>query len=236
MTWGSLVDCLVTSPEDFDNQFAVSEFDNFRTDVAKEWKAEALESGKNIITDDLLSEAKKAVSVLTEKHKFSASIIEKSQKQVVLLNKIKHPSVDKSVNVKALLDLAPEGADYLVDLKTTNDFTPSGFEKAIANFGYHVQAAHYLNSWNALNPNDQRSRFLIVWQDSKAPYEVAVTELPQVDISDGNDLFNFLLGKILRAAGKNYFPMKFEKPILLGRAGYSVFSEGQEIEGYTINE
>jgi exodeoxyribonuclease VIII len=33
----------------------------------------------------------------------------------------------------------------IVDLKTCQDASPSGFARACATFSYHVQAAHYLN-------------------------------------------------------------------------------------------
>lgn len=233
MAWGSLVDCLITTPEDFDAQFVVSPFDSYRTKEAREWKTEQEAKEMTIVTEELIAKAEKAVRVLTKTHKAAAEIIAKSQKQVMLVGKLKHPlSDDKFVNLKALLDLAPMGGDYLCDIKTTHDFTPSGFEKTIAKFGYHIQASHYLNLWNQLNPDDKRYRFKIIWQQAAAPYEVAVTELPESDIADGSDMFNYLLGKIVSAAKKNYWPMRFPKPILLGRAAFSTYQEEQEIEGY----
>jgi hypothetical protein len=231
MTWGSLVDCLITSPEDFDAQFSVSPFDSFRTKEAKEWKAAKIKSGVDIVTDDLIEQAKIAADVLKNIHPVSKEIIAKSKKQVVLMKRIKHPASENAINLKALLDFAPEGVDYLADLKTTADFSPSGFSKTIGKYGYHVQASHYLSMWNMLNPDDQRTRFKIVWQDSKPPYEVAVTEIPESDIADGADIFNYLLGKIIMAGDSDEWPMKFKKTVLLGRAMFSVYDEGQEIDG-----
>tara|TARA_R110000765_G_scaffold414795_1_gene515508 strand:- start:3169 stop:4044 length:876 start_codon:yes stop_codon:yes gene_type:complete len=233
MSWGSLVDCLVTSPDDFENQFVMSPFDSFRTKEAKQWKEDCTQ---DIVTVDMVAKAKGAAAILTGGHKVAAEIIERSQTQVVLLNKIQHPASEKTVNMKALLDFAPEGVDYLADLKTCHDFTANGFEKAIGNYGYHVQAAHYLSMWNMQHPDDQRDRFLIIWQDSAAPYEVAVTEIPGADIADGADLFNHLLGRIVRAADKDDWPMQYTKPILLGRAAYAAINEGIEMDGYsTVN-
>lgn len=233
--WGSLVDCLATAPDEYDDCFVISEFDSFRTKAAREWKEEMADSGKTVITKELLKDAQFACDVLTKKHKYAASLIEKSRSQVVLIDKIQHPSVSRPVNVKGLVDFVPEGEDFLIDLKTTSDFTPGGFEKAIAKFGYHVQAAHYLGMWNALHPDDQRHRFQIIWQSSSRPYEVAVTELPESDIADGADMFNHLLGKIVRAAEKDYWPMKFPKPVLLSRASFGTFADGLEIDGLTAS-
>lgn len=233
MAWGSLVDTIITAPEDLQTEFAISPFDSFRTKESRYWKAEMLANHKTIVDAELIAEAHKAVDVLTKKHKHSASIIEKSTTQVMLLNKIKHPNSDKPIQLKGLVDLAPEGEPFLVDLKTTADFSAGGFAKTIAKFGYHVQAAHYLGLWNMQHPNDQRDRFQIIWQDSKAPYEVAVTEIPAADIADGQDMFNHLLGKLVRAAEKNWWPMKYEKPILLGRAMFGHYTDEDEIDGHT---
>src|SRR6056300_1141800 len=40
MAWGSLVDTIITAPEDLHTEFSISPFDSFRTKEAREWKAE----------------------------------------------------------------------------------------------------------------------------------------------------------------------------------------------------
>ncbi len=233
MRWGSLVDCLVTSPEDFDSQFTMSEFDSYRTKEAREWKAQEEERGVSIIKTEDLANARKAAEILTSKFQPSAEIIERSASQVVMLNRVMTPHSDKPVGLKALADFVPEGTDYLADLKTTADFTATGFAKTIGKFGYHAQAAHYLQMHNLQNPDDQRDRFLIIWQQSSAPYEVAVTEIPKVDIMDGQMIFDHLLGRIIKAAESDYWAPLFPKPALLGRASFSVYDEEAEMEGHT---
>ena len=234
MTWGSMVDCILTCPpEEFDAQFISSPFDSFRTKDAREWKERMMDEGKTIITPEAHANANAAATVLKCKHKYAASIVEKSKTQVMLANKITHPASKRPVQLKGLVDFAPEGEPFLVDLKTTADFSAAGFQKATARFGYHVQAAHYLGLWNMQHPDDQRDRFQIIWQDSSAPYEVAVTEIPQTDIADGADMFNFLLGKIVNAAERDWWPMKYPKPVLLGRAMFGQFADEEEMEGLT---
>ena len=233
MTWGSLVDCIITSPEDFDEQFVTNPYDSFRTKAAKEWKDATLDSGKQIITPELLEQANAAVAVLTKKHKYAAAMIEKSASQVVLMQRVQHPASERTVGIKGLVDLAPEGEPFLMDLKTTRDFTAGGFAKTIAKFSYHIQGALYLQLWNATHPHDQRDRFQIMWQDSAAPYEVAITEIPATDLADGADMFNHLLGRIVRAAENEHWPMLFPKPVLLGRAAFGAYTDSDEVEGFT---
>jgi len=234
MTWGSMVDTILTCPvEEFNDQFIVNPYDSLRTKAAKDWKMEQDALKRTVVTEELIQEAHAAAKVLTSRHKYAAYLIERSKPQVLLMNRILHQSGNKA-GLKGLVDFAPEGKDYLVDLKTTRDFNASGFAKTVAKFGYHIQAAHYLGLWNLQNPDDQRTRFKIIWQDSASPYEVAVTELPQTDIADGATMFTFLLNKIIQATINDYWPMKFEgKSVLLGRAAFGAYADEEEINGLT---
>ncbi len=58
----------------------------------------------------------------------------------------------------------------IVDLKTCQDASPTGFAKAVANFGYQIQAAHYLAGTLA-------TRFIFVAVEKQAPYAIGVYEL-----------------------------------------------------------
>jgi exodeoxyribonuclease VIII len=61
----------------------------------------------------------------------------------------------------------------IVDLKTTEDASPAGFRKSIANFRYHVQAAWYLDGIERANGR-RPEQFLFVCVEKKAPHAVAV--------------------------------------------------------------
>lgn len=61
--------------------------------------------------------------------------------------------------------------DYIVDLKTTQDASPTGFAKSIMNFRYHVQEAHYTASTKL------PSKFYFIAVEKTAPYMVGVYQL-----------------------------------------------------------
>ncbi len=211
MQWGSLVDCLTTTPELVEEEIRISPFLSYRTKEAKEWRDEQLAVGKTIITQQQFDEGVKASEMLMQTNVQSAEIFDNSLKQVIIGAKI------SGVQFKGLVDLAPVGKDYLVDLKTTGmDFTLEGFSKAFANFGYHVQAGLYLALWNSTHPEDTRQRFKIVWQSSQPPYEVCVTELHRDEIAAGLKTALRLLGKLKHAAQEDHWPMlaENETPIL----------------------
>ena len=115
------------------------------------------------------------------------------------------------VKFKGLVDLAPEGEDFLADLKTCSDFSAEGFSKAVSNFGYHVQAGVYLALWNAMFPGDQRTRFKFIWQESEAPFETCVTELSQPDIEAGWLYASVLVQRLVDATASNRWPMAFDQ-------------------------
>lgn len=211
MQWGTLVDCLTTTPELAETELAFSEFENFRTKAAQEWRDKALADGKIIVTQESLAEARKAAKMLLETHRGSAEIFAASRSQVIVAARI------QGANVKGLIDLAPAGVDFLADLKTTSNFSLDGFARTTADFGYHVQAGLYLALWNSMFPNDQRSRFKLVWQDSAPPYEVAVTELATSEIEQGYEHAMHLISKVTDAARADAWPMDFEsrEPVIV---------------------
>jgi hypothetical protein len=62
--------------------------------------------------------------------------------------------------------------------------------RAVMNYGYDVQAAHYLDTWKAATGEERRFRF--VFQEKTAPYELCVVEL-------GSDSLTMARKKVARA-------------------------------------
>jgi len=211
MQWGTLIDCLTTTPELAETELAISEFESFRTKSAQEWRDQNLADGKIIVTPDQLAGGRQAARMLTHTCVRSARIFSHSRSQVVIAGRI------MGCNVKGLVDLAPVGEDFLVDLKTTSSFSIDGFARQTAAFGYHVQAGLYLHLWNAMFPSDQRTRFKFIWQDAGSPYEVAVTELHRDEIERGYEYALYQLQRLTDAARADHWPMAFDarEPLIM---------------------
>jgi exodeoxyribonuclease VIII len=58
----------------------------------------------------------------------------------------------------------------LADLKTTRDASPRGFGSAIANYGYAIQAAHYIAGCRSVGHEIENFVFLAV--EKEPPYAV----------------------------------------------------------------
>ena len=216
MAWGSLVDVLATTPDLEGSELAVSPYPDFRTKEAREWKEEQIALGMTIVDQETLAEGRKAARMLTHTCKAVAEIFAKSKTQVIVGGKI------NGIQVKGLVDLAPEGEDFLADLKTTSKFTPDGFNRDMADRGYFCQAALYLALWNSTFPNDQRTRFKLIWQDSSPPYEACVSEIPENEMQAGWEFIVKQLDKLAHATKNNEWPTAFSyKELLLTRPVWS---------------
>ena len=82
------------------------------------------------------------------------------------------------VDCKGRLDYVVD--DVIVDLKTTEDASPAAFARSIANYRYHVQAAHYLALASELGMDAKRFVFIAV--EKEAPYAIARYELDPADL------------------------------------------------------
>lgn len=80
-------------------------------------------------------------------------------------------------------DLLGHKTGTIVDLKTTLCASTTAFSRSIWQYGYHIQAAHYLAGAHALRlPYD---RFAFVAVEKAPPYAVALFELAMPAIADG---------------------------------------------------
>lgn len=87
---------------------------------------------------------------------------------------------ETGVPLKARPDLWV-GADTLVDIKTTDDATPEAFTRTVLNFGYHIQAAHYLAMTGA-------AEFVFVAVERTAPYAVGIYRLDSEWLQAGENM------------------------------------------------
>ena len=70
-------------------------------------------------------------------------------------------------------DWLTDDGSLIIDLKTTEDASPKGFEKSIAKWRYHVQAASYLNGIEQAT-GKRPDQFIFICVEKKAPFAVAV--------------------------------------------------------------
>jgi hypothetical protein len=70
-------------------------------------------------------------------------------------------------------DWLTDDGSLIVDLKTTEDASPAGFRKSIANWRYHIQSSWYLDGVQHATGN-RPDQFIFICVEKKAPHAVAV--------------------------------------------------------------
>lgn len=106
---------------------------------------------------------------------------------------------------KARLDWVPPGP-ALVDIKSCLDARKVEFDRVIWSRRYYVQAAYYLDLWNELNPDDQKTNFVFVAVEKFAPYNIQVHDLDPRDIDDGRREYQRNLALVMECKRTGLWP------------------------------
>lgn len=210
MAWGSLVDLMWLTPEDWDDHVVLipkdapkkptkTQIESPRpTAIALErinwWQAFDKKCfGKMAIPHSLKEEIDKAVSNLNA-HPLSQHIKSHSKAQVILEGESDklHPGPE-SIRAKAMMDLLPSGGTItvdgktveldscVVDLKQTNDIGPFGLRKAMRTFEYALKTKWYLKMLQAAG-DEKRVNSILIFQHSKPPYDIRVIQIDPTDL------------------------------------------------------
>jgi hypothetical protein len=183
--WGSMIDCLLTSPDKFDELFAVTPetYPDTKTGEPKPWtgaanfcKAWKEEQGdKKIIKAALRADADLAVKAIQENPDVS-ELIKVSRKQVFVIGFWKDPATKLEIPVRILIDLVPPAdhptmGKWLADFKTARNGDPAIWARVVDDNGYDIQAALYSDIYCAATKED-RTDWVYAVQENIAPFHV----------------------------------------------------------------
>lgn len=167
MALGSLAHCALLTPELMDSEYIVSPYADYRKKEAQDWKAANLESGKLIVSQDDYDKANDMADVIRACNEFPRVY----NPEVAVFGEI------EGVKIKGMIDIVPETGSALYDLKTISKIESlHDLQRKILDYGYHWQAALYLDLWNAAS-GESRDEFVFVFVETTAPYETAFVKL-----------------------------------------------------------
>lgn len=210
--WGSLVDCLAMSPDEFKKRFIVvpetyqnekgeeREW-NFNANVCKAWRR--ANAGKQEVKTGLLGDAQWAATLL-QKDEHIGPILKASRKQVMITGFYDDKETGLRIPLKCLIDLVPP-SDFLADLKTCTNAEKRAWARHVHQFGYHEQSARHLDLWNAAH-NDTRQEFRHYIQESFEPFEIGKRILDPGFISIGRDSYVRALKRYALCLKDNEWP------------------------------
>lgn len=101
-------------------------------------------------------------------------------------------------------DAVARGIGALNDVKSTKDASPHRFPGAIYQYGYHIQAAHYLRGAKALGI--EADTFAIVAVEKEPPFAVAVYQLAGAALYDGERELRVLLERWAECEASGQWP------------------------------
>lgn len=202
---GSAADVAILSPSEFERRYVrMPEFDA-RTKAGKAIRDEFVANHPletHLRADEWAATIKMRDSVLA--HPEAARILASCEgmRQVP----IRWTDEATGLACKALFDgigSTPDGYPINVSLKTARDPSPEGFARAIANFGYHVQDAHYHDGLAAfLRSMDSeaqiRTIYIVVGNSEASGYETFVYEHDDSSVAAGARLVRRGLAEIAR--------------------------------------
>lgn len=150
---------------------------NYLTKAAKQARDDAREAGEIPLLAHEVAEID-AMATALRAHPLAAKLLDPDRGQAEVSLFWQDP--ETRVRCRARLDWAPDpgpGRPLLVDYKTCASADPDRLEKAINEFGYHVQRGHYLPGAKATGLVSEDAELLFVFQEKRAPYLVTVVEL-----------------------------------------------------------
>jgi len=91
---------------------------------------------------------------------------------------LSHYTQYEGIDVRVRPDVINHVSDFITDVKTCQDNSPQAFKRDVYNWGYHLQAAFYMDMCGINN-------FRFIACTTKYPYTVEVYTLDEKDIEFG---------------------------------------------------
>ncbi len=184
---GWLFHLAILERERFDDQVVVAPVVNKRTNIGKAQLAEfeARHAGKYVAEEKTFGQVRAMARALLSHEKAAPYFAEGGSEISVVWD-------DKATGIrcKARVDhVAPlDGWPIVGDLKSAEDASPWAWERAVARYGYHISAVHYLEGLEALVPIPAGvpfRRFVHFVVESDPPHCVALYELDDAAREEG---------------------------------------------------
>lgn len=167
--WGTAIHLAVLEPHLFDAAVVPIDAANWKTNAAKDARDEAYAVGKVPLLIGQIAEVMDARAAI-----FRHPIARHAFDPANVITEETHVWTDPDTGVwqKCRIDGMARSGDWMIDLKSTVSAHPDDCAKSIVNYGYHIQAAHYLDGAQATGSRCARFGFAFV--EKEPPHAVTV--------------------------------------------------------------
>lgn len=157
-----------------DTNIVISPYDSFRTNEAKAFKQEVIDSGRIIVKQQKYDE------LMTAYETIKKNIMAEEPEFFNPDNKYEVSAFwtdDNGVEWQSRFDCVNFRTGYLPDFKLTTNASRDAFERKIQTMGYYLQEQAYTACFNRIVPElAGRTEWKFVVAENKAPHAVAVVE------------------------------------------------------------
>ena len=172
--------------------------------TTKEGKAFVAEHKGKIILNSSDAYAVDQMMLSLREHPFSAGLVNGELKGKAEQSFFCTDS-ETGLELKARPDFILDDYSLILDLKTTADASPNGFQSSIAKFRYFVQASHYLDVIEGATGTRPQA-FLFVAVEKTRPFSTAVYMADQAMIDLGKQQAREDLNNIAQWIADDKFP------------------------------
>ena len=201
---GRAIHMAVLQPKEFDEMYAVApEGIDRRTKAGKEAWATFEESvnGREVITTEEFDEYMR----MAECVRWSCDILKDTRNEIPLYWEDERTGMKCKCRVDAMKETKERF--IMIDLKTTTDADLKSFTRSALSYGYHMQAAHYINGAMANKLNQGKPvEWYFVAVEKKPPYAVNIIKAMPDFIEEGRMALNDLMDELDTCQRMNQWP------------------------------
>lgn len=202
LSFGRLVHTAILEPMVFHSTYAVEPQCDGRTTEGKAIKAafRQANAGKEIVSSDDFATAQ-AMAAVVAAHPYAGKLL--AVKDATEVSAV-WTDPQTGLTCRARADATAPRVRTLVDIKTTEDAAPDEFERSIYKWGYHRQAAFYIDGMAACGV--EYTRFVIVAIEKKRPHGICVFQLDDDAIEYGRRDYRNLVNLYARCVETGEWP------------------------------
>ena len=109
------------------------------------------------------------------------------------------------IHCKGRLDKLLTDGETIIDYKTCADVSLRAVIKQMKTYKYWLQEQHYVDGLRTIFP-DRKPRMIFVFQETKAPYDVAVVMVADEDFKEAREHYEQLMERLALCHVNNDFP------------------------------
>lgn len=207
MDVGSAFHCALLRPDDYANEFVMDTGENRNSKVWKSWAAEQREQALTIIRQADWHNIDAMVNEVRI-HSRASILCNPDDIEAEMSGYWIDPQTRKLC--KCRIDAWNDPHELIVDVKKGRDASYTGFAKAIADYGYYVQDAHYMEGMFRIGRPAQEFVFVVV--EDKPPYGIGIYYLDETTKQHASTHWRRLLNRYAECHNANEWPL-YDKTI-----------------------